>query len=194
MSLRHITDEELATLRFHLKGAVWKTLSPAPLEYRGKYAGEGHALMNALAELALRRRKDTPKTISSPLTKALLELKVGESRVLTDISHGAMSSARKTAQRHSGNPSARFRIRSLGNRQVVISRDEDGTPCHPRLYAQVVYGLASMEIGHSKVFELSRKAFPHDAKLMARKMVNNPSANWKSQKLANGKWRVRRIT
>jgi hypothetical protein len=153
-----------------------------------------------LDELRQRRRQSgkhpSGNANVSNTTNVLMLLQVGESVEVEPISHGALTSLRRTARKRMNNEYAVWHRTTLPSGLVQITRMPDGTPAAAK-YAHPIIGLlAGIRLNHYMDIDVpkdAKRAF-HDAQAhSARKLILQPHARWSARRISPTKFRVRRV-
>lgn len=142
-------------------------------------------------ELRMRRNEYATKKQYSELTKWMIGSKPGDCVSWRPITLSEITGSRATARKALDNKNAKWSSRTLKNGYVEIERLKDtdeyvyGVPRSP-----IPAMLAGMNVhGRTKIkYDKGgkRRRFPHKFKVIARKILNQPDANWKYQMLASG--------
>lgn len=184
---RTIPDERLETLTLLASG------------YR-KREGQARWMTIDSRELAcivdeLRRRRQSAGRKGAfkygKTTQLLMSMQVGDVISLPPTTQGALTTARATARKALGAPDARWHCEQQPDGTVRCERRPDGSDHiygKPRNPAIAV--LASMEVGQTVV--IAGKMY-NALRVQARKEMGLSTANWRSENLANGSVRVKRI-
>lgn len=192
---RRVSDDRLGAIHLRLTDAIRQREGPQWLEYRGASVVEGHDLIALLDELRQRRRRGTdPDSGAFPIgetTAKLIAMNVGDVITLPATTNGALTNARKTARKHLNAPDARWHAMAQPDGTVRVERRPDGSahefglPRNP-----IVDQLAAMNV-NGRITVTTR--LTNNFKILARRKMNQPEAQWRTEALANGKFRVRRI-
>lgn len=185
---RRIADDALEALHERIRAEVKHKEPPHWVSVPGR------DLMCILDELRRRRalagRKGGFKL--SHTTRTLLDMEVGEIRVLPPTTIGAITTARKTARKHLENPEAVWAAQTLESGKVRIERMPDGSEKHfgkPKNPA--VKQLAALAVGERVVIE---GGLYSSLKQQARRAMGEcgHGADWRSETLTTGRARVTR--
>lgn len=186
---RRISDDKLASLHLRLSGDIRKKPGAQWVEVDGLLV-EGHDLICILDELRRRRQQDGRKGSfnRSPTTRALMAMAVGDVITLPPITNGALTTNRATARKAMNAPDARWHAMTQPDGTVRVERRPDGSPHEYGLPRNpVIDQLAAMNVNGRLVIDI---ALTNKFKVLARQKLDNPKAQWRSEKLANGKVRV----
>lgn len=178
---------------FRQKDEAW-------LEYRhpnGRWEVlvEAHDLIALLDELRMRRKSRTRaggQFKMSPVTRKLIAMKVGDVIEVPPMTQGALTTCRQTARAHLNKPEAVWRGTTLETGHIRIERVADGSPLHRDYRNPAVIELASLEVAGVVILKTLRGKMHNAIKVQARKLMDNPTANWRCENLANGDVRARR--
>lgn len=145
-----------------------------------------------LDELRKRRRHHFKKGGNiSPISKAMAEMRVGGVLMIDPVSHGAMTTYRKTARNIMDNPQAAWHTKAMPDGKIRIKRMADGTNPHADYSNPVIGVLSRMEVGDVVRIEMVGKMYS-TIKVRARQKMGNAEAQWRCENLANGSIRVTR--
>lgn len=205
---RYVSDERLEILHLQISGIVRRRCksrkSKIFLELAGDPIVEAHDISCLLDELRCRRgtAKRTANGTSQfqlgTTSKMLAQMKVGEQIEVMPMARSKLTSARATARKILDIPLAVWRCETLPNGKMLITRHPDGSSPHEPRTNHIVLGLTKMRIGEVRTFRpkkgMSKKGhMTHGMKIRARKLMNDLTANWKTERLINGDIRCKRI-
>lgn len=205
MSAR-LSDEHLEVLHIQLSSAVRRRRgykeADITLDVDGQCLVKVSEIARALDELRC-RRASTKRTAGQyqvgPLAQMLMDMKVGDSVVVKPMARSRLTSARLTARKKLENKGGVWRSeRRQSDGMMIITRMPDGiSPHQPRTNPGVIE-LAKMSVGQTKIisFKTGTKDgyLTNGMKIRARELMNNLTANWKTERLANGKLRCKRTS
>jgi hypothetical protein len=148
-----------------------------------------------LDELIKRRPNPESAKRLGLTTKTLMRMEVGEVLDFPPISQVALSTARKTAKKHMGNPDAYWHGVTQPNGFVQVTRMPDGTPkMHGLPKSPIIAKLAAMNKNGRIVVPASEAPrLPQRVKAQARAALDFAGADWRREPLANGDVRIVRI-
>lgn len=149
-----------------------------------------------LDELRQRRRaRKTPLgTNANPLSGQLAAMEVGEYIITQPVSHNNLTSLRRTARKRMMNGAAVWERETMENGMVRITRMPDGWSYNHKTNP-LTGVLADMRIGeHKDVVCLATdvRAVHDNCKNAARRLMNNPEAQWRTKRIRPTLFRIRR--
>lgn len=170
------------------------------LEYRhenGRWEPliEVHDLICMLDELRMRRRsrdRAAGQFKVGPITRALMAMKVGDVIELQPMTQGALTTCRQTARVRLEQPDAVWWSRKLESGLIRVERKANGSPLHRDYRNPAVEVMAAMEVDDSVVIRTLKGKMHNAIKVQAKKLMNNPQADWRCENLNSGDVRVRR--
>lgn len=205
---RHVPDERLEIIFTQVQGEFRRGASndQRTLARQG-YIDPIMVLVDArflsplLDELRQRRRQSgkhpSGNANVSNTTNVLMLLQIGESVEVEPISHGALTSLRRTARKRLDNEYAVWHRVTLESGLVQITRMPDGTPAAAKYAHPIIAFLAAIKVGHHMdvtVPKEAKRAF-HDAQAhSARKLILQPHAKWSARRISSTMFRIRRVT
>lgn len=140
----------------------------------------------------LRQRRNKPKAAKhGPNTLAMMGMKVGDTIILPPTAQSALTTSRQSARKALGIPDARWHCVEQPGGHILCERRPDGSPHqygHPRNPA--IAEMVKMEVGDTIVIKGNMYA---RLRIMARQEMGSPAAKWRSENLANGSTRLKRI-
>lgn len=200
---RHVSDERLEIIFLQVQGEFRRGASndQRTLSRQG-YIDPILTLVDArhlspiLDELRQRRRaRKTPSgTNANPLSAQLATMEVGEYIITSPISHNNLTSLRSTARRRMINSAAVWERRTLPDGRVRITRMPDGWSFNHKTNPLTTL-LSEMKIGEHRDVECEAKdarAMHDNCKCAARRLMNDPSAQWRSKRIRETLFRIRR--
>lgn len=204
---RHVDDERLDIIFTQVQGAFRRGASNDLIHLkRHGYVNpivvsvDARFLSPLLDELRQRRRQTgaAPSGNSniSNTTRVLMLLKVGESVEVEPISHGALTSLRRTARKRMNNEYAVWHRKTLESGLVQLTRMPDGTPAAAKYAHPIIALLASIRVGHHldvAVHESATRAFHDKQAANARKLILQPHAKWSARRVRSTVFRIRRV-
>lgn len=205
---RHVDDERLDIIFTQVQGAFRRGASNDLIHLkRHGYVNpimvsvDARFLSPLLDELRQRRRQTgaSPSGNSniSNTTRVLMLLKVGESVEVEPLSHGALTSLRRTARKRMDNEYAVWHRVTLDSGLVQITRMPDGTPAAAKYAHPIIAILAAMRVGHHldvAVPESAKRAFHDKQADNARRLMLQPHARWSARRISLTRFRIRRVT
>ena len=199
---RRISDEALETLHLKAAGEARHASNKRSQAKRRGLPKPGKALVyvdaNDLAcildELRKRRSQSKRSTLpTSELTRKLIKMNVGDTIIVEAVTNSKLTTNRATARKALDNPNARWRAESLPDGKTKITRRPDGTKHIYGLPRNPIIGkLAAMNIGQRMTVE-GIERLTNAWKILAREEMEKPRAQWKTQRLANGKLKIWRV-
>lgn len=189
MPTKVVTDLRLAVLHAEIsrKVRVRKDYPNVPL-YGEVNIREYAYILNEL----IVRRGTIRKTNRSPITNALIGMKVGDSIIVPEMAQSTLTTLRKTARKVLGIDDARWHGEATLSGKMKITRMADGSPhLFGKAKSPAVSILANMRIGEI-VTILLPGSFHNGIKVNARKQRGDPTMKWRATALVNGKHRVER--
>ena len=199
---RHIPDDRLAAIHDEIRTLTRRAAQPVPAYGITSWGEQRHLIgvdlrdiSCALDELKQRRHRDGKygaKPIG-PITKALMEMAPGDVIEVHPMTDGALTTCRKTARKHLNEPQAVWHSVTLENGMRRITRMPPGTPVHADYSNPAVYLLADMAVGDVLMLKTLQGKMHNQIKVKARRVMNDPAANWRCENLTSGNVRCRRV-
>jgi hypothetical protein len=200
---RHVDDDRLEIIFIQVQGEFRRgasndnvkrakgiPITPILVEVDARY------LSPLLDELRQRRRaRKTPQgTNSNPLTARLAAMEVGEYIITDPISHNNLTSIRSSARKRMINGAAVWERETREDGMVRITRMPDGWSYNHK--SNPLTGkLADMKIGsHIDVECLATdvRAMHDNCKNAARRLMGNSEAQWRTKRIRENLFRIRR--
>jgi len=194
---RRIADDRLGAIQEHLARAI-KTAGKQQVWVSAGETGLCRAedLRAMLDELSRRRAGDrVPGGFKLASTsKTLMSMAVGDRVEINQVTMGALTSARKTARKRMENPNAIWYSYTQPNGKQLIVRAPDGSPIADKRHNPAVEIMAKMKVGETVTLTTIRSGMYNGLKILARRKLGEPTANWRCENLANGNVRCIRTS
>lgn len=200
---RHVSDERLEIIFTQVQGEFRRGSS----NDQRTLARDGHVdpimvyvdaryLSPLLDELRQRRRaRKTPQgTNINPLTEKLALMEVGEYIITDPVSHNNLTSLRRSARKRMINGAAVWERETLQDGRVRITRMPDGWSFNHKTNP-LTGVLAEMRIGEHRDVECLAtdvRAMHDNCKCAARRLMNDPQAQWRTKRIREKLFRIRR--
>lgn len=146
----------------------------------------------------LKQRRRARKTINggnaNPLSAQLAAMEVGEYIITQPVSHNNLTSLRRTARKRMINPAAVWERETREDGMVRITRMPDGWSFNHKTNP-LTADLADMRVGeHRDVICLATdvRAMHDNCKNAARRLMNDPQAQWRTKRIRPTLFRIRR--
>lgn len=200
---RHVSDERLEIIFTQIQGEFRRGASndqrtlarqgfvePIPVTIDARF------LSPLLDELRQRRRaRKTPSgTNANPLGQQLAEMEIGEYIIVGPVSNNNLCDIRRTARKRMINGAAVWERRTLPDGMVRITRMPDGWSFNHKTNPLTGI-LAEMRVGEHKDITCEAtdvRAMHDNCKTAARRLMNDPQAQWRSKRIRETLFRIRR--
>lgn len=140
----------------------------------------------------IRQRRERPKQARyGKNTLAMMAMQVGDVIILPPTAQSALTTSRESARKALNAPDARWHCEEQPGGHIRCERRPDGSPHqYGRARNPAIAEMAKMQVGDSIVIKGKMYA---RLRIMARQEMGSPAAKWRSESLANGSTRLKRI-